>query len=188
MVTLQRVTSGNPFERYPALRSVFAGDRARYVEEDTVGDLAKGQADLYRNHIYLIADAAGEVVGITGFFQLGVGSGPHDTLALRWHGVTPNKRGLGLSHQAFRAVCDEVEQVYSRAERLLEFVPMADAANAEALLAYFGGLGFERDGGPRDASTFPGAAALPPGSGNWQAMSFRLRHPAKTQWIGKFAY
>lgn len=175
MVTLHRVTSGNPFERHPVLRTVFAGDRGRYVEEDTVSDLAKGPADLYRNHIYLIANETGEVVGLTGFFQLGVGGGPHESLALRWHGVAPAHRGLGLSQQAFAAVCEMARREHPRAELLLEYVPMADPERAAALIFYFGGLGFVLTGPARDAKRCPEAVALPPDSGDWQAMVFRIR-------------
>ncbi len=185
MVSLQRVLTGNPFEQHPVLRTIFAGDRGQHVEQDTVDDLAKGTADLYRNHVYLICDAGGTVVGITGFFQLGVGSGAHDTLALRWHGVAPAHRGRGLSEQGFAAVCKEALQVHPHAARLVELVPMADADNANALIAYFERLGFRRDGAERDAKTFPEAAALPGDSGNWQAMVFQLKPKEPVHWVGK---
>ena len=185
MTTLERVNSGNPFEAHPVLRTIFAGDRGKHVEQDTVDDLAKGVADLYGNHIYMIRDEQGEVIGITGFYKPGVGNGAVDTLALRWHGVAPTHRGRGHSEQGFEAVCKEALQVHPHAARLVELVPMADANNAKALIAYFERLGFSKDGLERDAKTFPVAAALPVDSGNWQAMVFRLKPKEPLHWVGK---
>lgn len=182
---MERVFSGNPFETHPALRTIFAGDRCKHVEQDTVDDLAKGAADLYGNHVYLIRDEQGEVVGITGFFKPGLGNGPVDTLALRWHGIATAFRGRGLSERGFAAVCKEALHTHPRAERLLELVPMANEASATALVAYFKRLGFRKSGPARDAKTFPEAAALPPESGAWQAMAFQLRPSEPLRWLGK---
>jgi len=185
MATLERVLSGNPFEQHRVLRAIFPGDRAQHVEQDTLTDLAKGAADLYGNHIYMIRDESGEVVGITGFFKPGVGNGPVDTLALRWHGIAPVYRGRGLSERAFTAVCEEASRVHPLAERLIELVPLADPDNARTLIGYFEKLGFRKDGPARDASTFPDAVALPMESGNWQGMVFELRPRAPVRWLGK---
>jgi GNAT superfamily N-acetyltransferase len=177
-VTLSRITAGNPFADFPLLRTIFVGDRAAHVEADTLGDLAKGNAAPFRNQIYLIRDARGAVVGLTGLFcPYGDAGSRHETLALRWHGIAPEHRGKGYSMAAFHAVCDVARRTFPAAHSLIELVPMADQANGDKLVRYFGALGFEADGPVRDAAEFPASAALPPDSGGWQPMRFFLQQP-----------
>lgn len=188
-LALSRVTAGNPFAEFPLLRTIFAGERAAHVEADTLNDLAKGNADLFRNQIYLIRDADGTVVGLTGLFcPYGDRGSRHEILTLRWHGIVPAYRGRGYSTAAFHAICNTARQTFPAAHSLVELVPMADTAKGDKLVRYFGALGFETDGPARDATEFPPSAALPLDSGDWRAMRFALRPPEQHRFVGKFLF
>lgn len=188
-ITLERVQAGNPFTDHPLLQTIFAGDLSAHVEADTLADLAKGNADLYRNHIYLVRDTTEAVIGVTGVFcPYGDRGSRHEYLALRWHGIAPEYRGKGYSTAAFHAVCDVARQTFPAAHSLIELVPMADSANGEKLVSYFSKLGFEQDGSPRPATEFPESTGLPPDSGEWQAMCFALHPPEQHRFVGKFLF
>jgi hypothetical protein len=124
--------------------------------------------------VYLVLDADGVAVGITGLFMPG-GDVERDKLALRWHGIVLEYRNKGYSKQAFEAVCGEARFAFPQARDLIKIMPLADETKGRKLIAYFGSLSFTLDGAPKDVCEFSASAALPPESGQWQAMRFALR-------------
>ncbi|MEX3960158.1 GNAT family N-acetyltransferase [Trinickia sp. EG282A] len=170
-ISLHGVFSGNPFAEYPQLREIFDPERSAHVEADTLADIALGVHDPHRNQIYVARSDAGEVVGITGFFQPAAEpTTERDTIALRWHGVLPAYRGRGYSEAMFEAVQRMAMYYMPEAKWFVELVPMSDPQKASRIVRHFRKLGFWLDGEPKDATTYPAGTALPVDSGLWQTM------------------
>lgn len=175
-ITLEHVHAGNPFADHPQLRTIWDRAWASHVEADTISDLDKGETDPARNRVLLVRDEKSQVIGITGFYLL-----PRRLVGLRWHGITPEHRGLGYSKQAFQQVCKLAKDT-TNALGVAEYVEMADP-KAQDLIRHFTALGFKASGEPADCATFPSETAFPPDSGDWLEMLVSL-YPARV--IGKF--
>lgn len=177
-ITLERVHTGNPFADHPQLRTIWDREWASHVETDTIADLEKGEADPARNRVLLVCDEKTQVIGITGFYLM-----PRRLVGLRWHGITPDRRGRGYSKLAFQKVRQLASET-TNALGVAEYVEMSDP-KAKDLIRHFTALGFTAAGEPADYSSFPSEIALPHGSGDWLEMLVSL-YPAHV--VGKFVY
>lgn len=168
-LSVERVTSGNPFADYPQLRCIWHDGLQEHVEADTVSDLLAGQEDKAENIVLLIR-RNDEVIGITGVYSM---LNNPDDLGLRWHGIIPSARKTKASAAAFYEVIKIVRLERKTKYRIIECIEMKDP-NAGRLISHFLNLGFKCDGLAKDASEFPLECGLPQDSGNWQTMEYIL--------------
>ena len=126
------------FELHPQLKSIWS---ARVLESAREGFMELGRCPGGRFAI----EVQGQVVGMTGFYA--VPESPR-FLRLRWHGLVPEARGLGLSGPAMRAVCALGKARFPKAELLVESMPAGDRGAKVA--RHFETLGFSPRGAPQN--------------------------------------
>lgn len=159
----------NPFDEFPELLAIWSPDLARIAKEAI--DEAREFAVLYPGYdhgrIFLVFDenSPERPAGITGIL-------PWDenvsAVGLRWHGLAPQYRSLGLSGALVEAMRALACAQYPQAKEFVEFMP--DAPEHAAIRAYFEKIGFARSGAPVQVDWSP----LP-----WQEYRADLRAPLK---------
>ncbi|KWA84101.1 hypothetical protein WL29_22310 [Burkholderia ubonensis] len=136
MIALQPVTSGNPFEDYPVLRTIWPAEFGIIAEEaaqEAVEQIPLGDI----GGLYLITKAD-QVIGITGFFYCESIDEPF----LRWHGIAPAERGNGYSRRALQLVVECIKAKIPYAKGLTELVPQTQTAYGAGIDKHFAALGF----------------------------------------------
>lgn len=139
MITLQPVFAGDPFALHPALLTIWPEPSLARARHDTVESLLDFDDEDF-GAIFLIFQH-GEVVGITGYYwydDIGI------ELGLRWHGVLPAVRGIGLSAAVIDLLLHEIRSQQPAATTLIELIP--DTDYSAALRRHFTRLGFRSVG------------------------------------------
>lgn len=138
MITLQEITTGNPFEDHPQLRAIWPAEFTAIAEEAALEAVEHvGTADI--GGLFLIMRGA-DVIGITGYFYFDDIDEPY----LRWHGIVPTERGHGYSRAAMALVVKRVRAKLPSARGLTELVPQNE--QGAAIERHFISLGFRRIG------------------------------------------
>lgn len=138
MITLEDVVDGNPFARYPQLRTIWPAHFTEIAEEAAQEAIAHMPfADVGGLYLVKFGD---QVIGITGFFYCESEFEPF----LRWHGIIPAERGKGFSREAMRQLVARVKARLPDARGLTELVPQN--ADGPGIAAHFARLGFVNAG------------------------------------------
>lgn len=132
MLYIEKITSGNPFEKYPQLNHIWPPLSQSIVKEATLDSIAYKE-----DGVYLIKKD-NEVIGLTGFFM------DNEQLCLRWHGFAKEHRGKGYSSKVLVQVLQEAKKHHPDKTSVSEFVPLTDYC--EPIIEHFEHMGFKKYG------------------------------------------
>jgi GNAT superfamily N-acetyltransferase len=145
---------GNPLRLYPELQTIWSKESTQIALEAFDEEIIEMQDFPDRDYggILLIKNEKNKVVGLTGYFIYVEGF--TNEIWLRWHGVIPEFRNLGISPMLINFIKETIRLMYPNVETLCEYMPVS-LPNSPAIANHFEKLGFEKFGEPEDVDFSP---------------------------------
>ena len=117
------------FNRYPALLGIWP----KAATENMLAATSRWASEQSDGHIFLILTDK-EIAGMTGWYEIDDGLPKDVEIGLRWHGLIPRFRKMGISRAVLGMLARQLPE---------QALFLYDLATREDVIAYFATLGFE---------------------------------------------